>query len=83
MPDFQHKELSGSLFKNEFKEKESQPDYKGNCVIEGVDYSVAAWVNESRNTGKKYFSLKFNPKGEDTGSKRPTATEIPDDDIPF
>jgi len=53
--------LSGALFKNDKKETEKHPDYKGSCEIEGTEYWVSSWLNESKN-GRKYLSLKFSPK---------------------
>lgn len=54
-------EMSGALFKNEKRETETQPNAKGSCQIEGVEYWVSAWTNTSQ-TGQKYQSLKFTPK---------------------
>ena len=80
MPSFEHKENSGSLFRNERKTTENQPDYRGSCLINGVALEIAAWVKES-NTGTKYFSFKFQEprvKQEAKGS----AQEISQEDVP-
>ena len=75
------KDNSGALFKNDRKETETHPDYKGECRISGVDYWLSAWLNESKN-GKKYMALKMNPKDE--SAPKPVAQpEDPNDDIPF
>lgn len=38
-----HKEGSGSLFKNNYKEKENQPDLKGTMTgLDGKEYEVAS-----------------------------------------
>ena len=39
--DFQQKELSGVLFKNSYKEKDNQPDYTGECLVDGENYKIA------------------------------------------
>jgi uncharacterized protein (DUF736 family) len=72
--------LSGALFKNDKKETEKHPDYKGSCEIDGTEYWVSSWLNESKN-GRKYLSLKFSPK---EGHKSAQAA-IADDfsDAPF
>lgn len=57
---FEHKENTGSLFKNDKKEKDSQPDYKGKANIDGVMKDVAVWVKEGSNG--KYFSMSFKPE---------------------
>ena len=35
--------MTGSIFANQGKVKENQPDFTGNFRIKGVDYSVAGW----------------------------------------
>ena len=69
----------GSLFKNDKKEKDSQPDYKGSLNVGGTDYWLAAWLK----TGKsgKYMSLAVTAKDE----RKPAATKtanFDDDDLP-
>tara|TARA_R100001082_G_scaffold111267_1_gene94587 strand:+ start:5834 stop:6091 length:258 start_codon:yes stop_codon:yes gene_type:complete len=85
MSDYEHKDMSGNLFKNEKKEKETQPDYNGGCKINGEVYQISAWINKSQNTGKTYFNFKFQSKEEVDkykGSKKPITPET-DDDLPF
>ena len=60
---FEHKPNSGSLFKNDKRETDSQPHAKGSAQIEGVAYWVSAWTNQSDN-GTRYQSLKFSRKDE-------------------
>ena len=55
----EQKDNSGAIFKNDYKEKETQPDYKGKAMIDGKEKEVAMWLNESK-TGIKYFSVKFS-----------------------
>ena len=52
---YEHKENSGSLFKNDKKTSDKAPDYKGKANIDGVVKDVAAWKNE-----KGFLSLKFS-----------------------
>lgn len=61
--------LTGALFKNDRKEAETHPDYKGSCEINGVQYWVNSWINES-SKGVKYMSLKFSPKEEQQKQQR-------------
>ena len=49
----------GFLGKNDYKEKENQPDYKGKVTVESIDYDIAGWIREKK--GRKYISLSFNP----------------------
>lgn len=76
----------GALFKNDKKEKETHPDYRGPMNFNGQDGYLAAWMRESRD-GKKYMSLKWQPKDD-----APKAQQEPqqggggfelDDEVPF
>jgi hypothetical protein len=82
---FQHKELGGSIFRNDRRDKDSQPTHKGDCKILGVDYWISAWTNETKD-GDKYFGLKFEKK-EDKYQTGEAAPALPvgdiDEDIPF
>jgi len=54
------KDNTGSLFKNDKKEKPSQPNARGRAKIGGVEYFLDAWTKEDKN-GNKYQSLSFKP----------------------
>ena len=54
-------EMRGVLFRNDKREKDSQPNAKGTCQIEGVEYWVSAWTNTDKN-GNPYQSLSFQKK---------------------
>ena len=87
---YQQKDMSGSLFKNDRKEKDTHPDYRGDIVIDGVSYWLSAWVKTSKNGGK-FMSLAAKPKDGGKGADKPTpqqearkpAREEMDDEIPF
>lgn len=72
-------ELKGALFKNKNRESDKHPHYTGSSTLQGVDYWVSAWMNES-DKGVKYFALKFNPK--DDRDERPRRRRDYDDDEP-
>jgi hypothetical protein len=78
---FQHKPDTGSLFKNDKREKETHPHAKGSALIDGVEYWVSAWTNEKN--GNKYQSLKFSRKDENTAPNPQTAEPDFDDPLPF
>ena len=83
---YEQKDMSGSLFKNDRREKETHPQAKGSAMIGGVEYWVSAWTKEARD-GSKYQSLAFTPKNADqTGSyarQQPQTSADLDDDVPF
>ncbi len=63
MNQFQHKPGSGSLFQNQYKNKDTQPDYTGKILISrdykaGDEIKLAAWKRES--TKGTFFSLSEN-----------------------
>jgi uncharacterized protein (DUF736 family) len=83
---YETKPNTGSLFKNDRKESDTHPDYKGQALINGVECWLDAWINES-NSGTKYMALKFKPK--DAAASPPTRVQTHmgtvelDDDVPF
>lgn len=81
---YELKNLQGSLFKNDRKETEKQPDYNGSCMIGGLEFWISAWIK--RQEGKKTFmSLAFTKK-DDGAPKATTSTPAPandSDDVPF
>lgn len=78
---------SGTLFKNDRKEKETHPDYKGQINIDGTDYWLSAWVKVSKDGTKKFMSLSVKAKDEQAkpaakGSQGSGFDDI-DDPLPF
>lgn len=63
MSNFEQRDMSGVLFRNNRKEKDTHPDYNGTCMIDGSEYYMNAWLKESKN-GNKFFSFSFKEKGE-------------------
>ena len=51
----------GVLFKNDRKEKETQPDYTGTLNVNSREFRISAWVRESK-AGAKFMSLAVTPK---------------------
>ena len=86
-----NKNNSGALFRNDNRETEKHPEYTGNITIEGKEYYLSAWVNESARTGQKYFAIKATPKAATvpattTAPAQPRPGVVvadPIDDLPF
>lgn len=83
---YEHRENSGSLFKNDKRHTESHPNYKGSANIGGKEYWVSCWRNESKG-GEVFLSLAFSEKHERADKhERSSSDEKPEggfDDIPF
>jgi hypothetical protein len=83
MPEFDN-ELTGALFTNHKKETDNQPDYAGNCTIEGVDYWISGWIKKPKAGGKNFLSLSFKVKENIVAkASAPARMTVTDDDIPF
>ena len=83
---YEMKELSGSLFKNQKKEKDTHPNATGSCLIDGVHYWVSAWTKTDKN-GDKWQSLAFKSKDVDQKpapeQRNSGSVADMDDDLPF
>jgi len=80
MGEYQKKDDTAFLFRNQNKNKEVQPDYTGWIKIGGKERRLAAWVKDMKD-GSKALSISVSDKqprkdvNSDGGSKV--------DDIPF
>ena len=57
---YEPKDGSGSLFKNDKGGNDKRPDYRGDIMLDGKVYELAAWIKEG-NKGK-FMSLSGKPK---------------------
>lgn len=76
---------SGALFANTYKEKEGQPDYRGEFIdATGKKWELAGWKNTSQK-GTTYLSLKAQEpyKKEEAPQVTQQAQAEPNDEIPF
>lgn len=73
---YEHKDGSGSLFRNDKGDNASRPDYRGDLMVGGTLYEVAGWIKESSN-GNKFLSLSAKPKDAKEPKKVKEAEDIP------
>lgn len=59
---------SGTFSKNRNKDKDSHPDIKGQCTINGVDYWLDGWLKEGQNG--KFYSVSFKEKEQQNRENR-------------
>jgi hypothetical protein len=71
----------GVLFRNDKKEKDTQPDMTGKINVDGVEFRVAGWTREAKSSGKKFLSLAVEPAEQPAAPK--AAADEPNDEIPF
>ncbi len=81
----------GVLFKNDRKEKETHPDYKGSYTdANGAEFWLSAWIKKDKN-GNSFMSLSTTAKDEahNKGMQQARQAAAPQpqepfaDDIPF
>ena len=83
----------GALFKNERKEKDTQPDYTGSLNVGGVEFFLDAWL-KTAESGRKFMSVSVKRKDkqpEAPAPKAPPQRQAParsgfddmDSDVPF
>lgn len=73
---YQHRDGTGALFLNDQKGNQRAPRYRGELMINGIPYELAAWIKE----GKKglFFSLSAQVKDtRDAGSIAVGTSDLP------
>lgn len=78
----------GSIWKNDDKQKDTHPDFKGSLNVDGVEYWVSAW---KRKPGANpaapalTFSIQLKEQRQRQAQSRPVQSQADDfgDEIPF
>ena len=64
---YEQRDNSGTLFKNDTREKDTHPNAKGKAMIDGRMYYVSAWTKEGAKG--KFQSLSFKAIENDAQEK--------------
>jgi hypothetical protein len=88
---YEIKDNTGSIFANDKKVADTDPDGKGTAKIDGVEYWVSSWNNTAKD-GRPYRKMSFKRKEAkaDHQNERPAVRKSSadmgremDDEIPF
>lgn len=85
---YEKKDMSGTLFRNDKREKDTHPNATGTAIINGVEYWVSACTKDGAKG--KFQSLAFKPKEErreeikrETNQRNSYGDVTEDGEIPF
>lgn len=79
---YEQRPNSGTLFKNKKKQPgDRQPDYRGDCEVNGFPMEISAWIKDGRNGGK-FMSLAFKPKQDRQQPEQQPMRGIEAGDVP-
>jgi uncharacterized protein (DUF736 family) len=87
MSNYEQRDMTGRLFRNEEKKNPNGPDYSGTCMINGVEMFFDGWL-KTAESGRKWMSFSFKAKEKqakaaETPPRRFPPKSEPSDDIPW
>jgi uncharacterized protein (DUF736 family) len=88
----EQKNNSGTIFRNNYKSKDTHPDWRGKVTIDGKEWEISLWSKNGEKAGE-YFSAAFGepyvkseiqsaPEPKKEFKSKPISDEF-DDDLPF
>ena len=86
MAGYEMKDMSGTLFRETEKKKETSPDFTGKVLVRGETLRIAGWLKQSK-AGSTYLSLALSEPRQPEQSQPSGQQQKPAspgfDDIPF
>lgn len=81
----QNKDNSGTLFKNSNKTSDKHPDYTGTINVNGKEFRLAAWENESKDKKTKFLKISVSDpdnfaKNKNQNSSQPVKNDSQNSD---
>jgi len=74
----------GQIWKNDKKQTDTHPDFKGELNVDGVTYWVSAWKRKpDANPASPALSFSVTKKEMPAHVKQAAAIDPFDDDLPF
>ena len=79
---YEQRENSGALFRNEKGDNPKRPDYRGEALVDGVEYRVSAWVKDGKKG--KFLSMAIDAKEAPAQTQDAETYNFDNDDnLPF
>ena len=87
----EHKENTGTLFKNQYKTEDKHPNYKGRINALGKMMDIVLWKKTSKQ-GENYLSVQLSEPRQKQEQQRqidkewdaaPVVDDLPNDFVPF
>ena len=91
MSNYERKNNTATLFNNDYKEKDTHPDLKGEALVGDAKYRMSAWRKIDKN-GNDYYSIQLQTEEEAEKYKKERSnvqeqanksTESTDTSLPF
>jgi len=71
---YELKEGQINIFTNQLRDKDSQPDYWGKCVIDGVEKRISLWKNIGKS-GNPYLGGQIQDYQPNDGAPQSSAVQ--------
>jgi uncharacterized protein (DUF736 family) len=66
---FEHKENTATVFENDSKSAENQPDFTGKGKVGDELMEFAMWKRTAKSSGKEYYYMSFKKPSDKYGNK--------------